>query len=384
MKKLLLSLLTLSLIQISNADESNSTSELDLNYSTTCTNENTEAIVSFVGDILIHQYLYKDVAEESKHFDQIWKLTNPLFQKADFSVGNLEGPAALGIDRDGIDHGDIGFVYDGEVYSGTNFLFNYHPRIFSDLKNSGFDLLTSANNHALDRKSIGVDKTILSSRASGIPTVGTRLSYELNADFYKIVSVKNMKLAFLGCSEVMNEPDSKGQVLNCENTLEVLQNIKKLKSRPEVDGVIILTHWGVEYSHTPTKYQKEVAKRFLDAGAIAVVGSHPHVLQPWEKYVTRDGRETLIIYSLGNFVAGQGGLERKTGTVAYMGLSKNENQKAKIFGVGYTPTYRIDTHLVPIGSKDSQDVLNHTKLMYGSKARIEPDGNLRSVICQKR
>lgn len=360
--------------------------DLDLRYSTKCSNQNTEAIVSFVGDILIHQYLYLDVVEETKHFDQIWKLINPLFEKADFSLGNLEGPAALGIDQNGNDHGDIGFVYDGEVYSGTHFIFNYHPRIFLDLKKSGFDLLTMANNHALDRKSIGVDKTILASRTAGLPTVGTRLPNGPDGDFSKIVSVKNMKLAFVGCSEVMNEPDHLKQVLNCEDTQKVSLIIKELASRSDVDGVVVLTHWGVEYSHTPTIYQKEVAKKFLDAGAIAVVGSHPHVLQPWEKYITKNGRETLIIYSLGNFVAGQGGLARKTGTVAYMGLSKSENQKAKIFGVGYTPTYRVDTHLIPIGTNnsiDSKDVLNHVKGMYGTKARVEPDGNLKTVMCRK-
>jgi hypothetical protein len=67
--------------------------------------------------------------------------------------------------------------------------------------------------------------------------------------------------------------------------------------------------------------------------------------------------------------------------VAYLGLSKNGNQKAKIFGVGYTPTYRVDAKVFPVGKGDSIDVLNHVASMYGTKARVEPTGSLLPVMC---
>lgn len=355
----------------------------DLQYSTACDSTNNQATISFVGDILIHKALYQVVVSETKHFSQIWEKTNGLIQKADFSVGNLEGPAAMGIDSNGRDRGDIGFVYDGQVYSGTNFLFNYHPRIFSDLKNSGFDLLTSANNHALDRYAIGIDRTIAAAQNSGMATVGTRLSDNNQGVFYKIATINNMRVAFLGCTEMTNgRSDNDDQVLTCyKNPTRILGIINSVSTRSDVDALIVLPHWGTEYTHTPGSEQIAFAKKYIDAGAIAVIGSHPHVLQPWEKYISKDGRESLILYSLGNFVAGQSGLSRKTGTVAYLGLSKNGNQKARIFGVGYTPTYRIDSKLFPIGIGDSADVLNHVASMYGTKARIEPTGNLLPVMC---
>ena len=200
----------------------------DLIYSTPCDSVNPQSTISFVGDILIHQALYEVVVNETKHFSQIWQKADPLFQKADFSVGNLEGPAAMGIDSNGRDHGDIGFVYDGQVYSGTNFLFNYHPRIFADLKNSGFDLLTSANNHALDRYSIGIDKTIIAAQNSGIATIGTRLSNNQSGDFYKIATINNLRVAFLGCTEMTNgNADNDNQVLTCyKNPNRILEIIK--------------------------------------------------------------------------------------------------------------------------------------------------------------
>lgn len=354
----------------------------DLAFSTACNPKNDEVILSFVGDILIHKALYKAVVSETKHFSQLWKKAEPLFKKADFSVGNLEGPAALGIDKNGKDRGDVGFIYDDDVYSGTNFIFNFHPRIFSDLLESGFDLVTSANNHAADRYSIGIDRTIIAARNAKMPTVGTRKSDEANGDYYKIVQIKNMRIAFLGCTEFINQPDRQDQVLFCESD-KVFKIIKEVSARPDVDAVVLLPHWGVEYSTEPRQYQKDYARRYLEAGAIAVIGSHPHVLQTWEKYTTQNGRETLIIYSLGNFIAGQDSLPRKAGTVAYMGLSKTGTQKAKLFGVAYTPTYRIDTQVTPLSKNDNPEILSHIASYYGLKGRVEPKDSLSSVICTK-
>ncbi|MDO9182921.1 MAG: CapA family protein [Bacteriovorax sp.] len=352
----------------------------DLIFSTPCDSKNQQATISFVGDILIHKALYQSVVLESKHFSQLWKNTTPLIQKADFSVANLEGPVALGIDQNGKDRGDIGFVYDGDVYSGTNYQFNYHPRILSDLKASGYDLLTVANNHAEDRFSIGIDRTLEAAKAINIFTVGTRSSQFPIEEYYKIAQINNMHVAFIGCTEFLNIPDNRNQILTCEGE-QIFKTIKALANNDLVDAIIVLPHWGVEYSHVPKTYQKEYARKYLEAGAIAVVGSHPHVLQPWEKYTTKNGRETLIIYSLGNFVAGQAGLDRQVGTVAYLGISKNNNQKSKIFGVAYTPTYRTGNNINPIGKNGPVKILNHVSLMYGTKARVDPLDGLPTTMC---
>ncbi len=374
-------LIILSLILLSVKSFSNDS--LDIKFSTACDSKNTQITLSVVGDILIHEALYEVVVRDSKHFSQIWKNAEGLFQKADFSIGNLEGPTAMGIDGNGRDHGDIGFVYDNNVYSGTNYSFNYHPRILSDLKNSGFDLVTTANNHTLDRDSIGIDKTILAAQAINFPTIGTRLSNDSNGEYFKIESINNVRVAFLGCTELLNEEnDSKNQILRCyKNPEKILGIIKRLSSRADIDAIVVFTHWGIEYSHVPELIQREFARKYIEAGANVVVGSHPHVLQPWEKYVAANGREGLVIYSLGNFVAGQAGLDRKTGTVAYIGLSKKGNEKARIFGAGYTPTYRTGAVVYPIGGNGPVEVLKHTASMYGTKRRIEPSENLMQALC---
>ena len=71
------------------------------------------------------------------------------------------------------------------------------------------------------------------------------------------------------------------------------------------DALIVSVHWGIEYSHTPRPEDRDFAHALLEAGALAIVGHHPHVLQPLERYRTASGRDTLVAYSLGNLVANQ-------------------------------------------------------------------------------
>lgn len=357
----------------------------NLRFSETCSTSNPLVTLSFVGDILVHKMLYQNVNQTTKRFSSIWERTDDLIRKADFSVANLEGPAALGIDKNGRDRGDVGFVYDDDVYSGTNFRFNYHPRILSDLQSSGYDLIGLSNNHSLDRGSLGIDRTLEAAQKINLSMVGIRHSQERNAELYSIQKVQGLRLAFLACTESTNGyRDAKDQLLLCYKQEEkVIQIIRELAKRTDVDGVIVMPHWGVEYKNEPNNNQKSYAKKFLEAGALAIVGSHPHVLQPWEKYVTSTGRETVIMYSLGNFVAGQKDISRKTGVVTYLGLGKGSNGKARIIGVGYTPTYRNGYTLAPIGAKDSPAILKHAAKFFGTASRVEPNGQLRSTLCSK-
>lgn len=354
----------------------------DVQFQTECQDGQERISLSFVGDILVHEALYRAVVSGTQHFSQIWRRTDALMTKAHFSVGNLEGPAALGVDKRGKDHGDVGFIYDEVVYSGSNFSFNYHPRILSDLYRSGYDLLTVANNHSLDRSWLGIDKTIRAARNVGIPTVGIRLSSERSGAFHHIATIGGFRVAFLGCTEMSNgHNDSRDQVLFCyKNPDKMVELIKSITADSSVDALILLPHWGQEYKHSPDSRQKAFAKRYLEAGVTAIIGSHPHVLQPWEKYVTKDGRETLVAYSLGNFVAGQAGLARKTGLVVYLGLARSAG-RVKVFGASYTPTYREGAEVYPVTK--NQAVFDHVASMYGKERRLDAAGDLMSHLCTK-
>lgn len=337
----------------------------DFSFSRACENRSSEVLLSLTGDILIHDGLYQTVMQSPERFYGLIKRVAPLFNKADFSYANLEGPAALGVDRQGRDRGDVGFTYDLEVYSGTNFSFNYHPSILRDLKRAGLDILSTANNHSLDRGALGIDKTIDAFRELGLPYTGTRKSNERNAGFHAITRVKGFQIAWVACTEMLNgNPDRRSQVLSCyqDSTVELIRSLAK---SPGIDAVIVTPHWGDEYAQSPNTRQRAYARKFLEAGATAVVGSHPHVLQPWEKYVTQDGREGLIVYSLGNFLVYQAGINKKSSAVVYLQLAKS-GSSTWISSATYTATYRDGSEVFPTSSGE---VLNHVSQFFGTVNR---------------
>lgn len=324
------------------------------------------AVVGFTGDILVHGALYKAILPQ-KSFMGLWSPSIPLFQKADYMIGNLEGPAALGVNAKGKFVGDVGFVYDLNVYSGTNFVFNYHPQILTDLKRSGFDLLSHANNHSLDRRSLGVDKTHEAAQAAQMPLVGTRPADSAKA-FYELAQVKGISMAFISCTYGTNGmPDPKGQVLLCfDKAQTVAKLVTSLSAQRNIDAVVVMPHWGEEYAPTPNSSQKSYAKAWLEAGATAIVGHHPHVLQPWESYTTRDGRQTLIVYSLGNFVAGQSGVNKQTGAVVYLKFARGS--KGQVDDYYYTPTYRSGASAYP--AEGNSPGVNEAIKYFGGSRRI--------------
>ncbi|UXR64564.1 CapA family protein [Bdellovibrio bacteriovorus] len=336
--------------------------------------QDDSVVLGFVGDILVHDALYKSILPKQR-FTALWEKAIPLFNKADYMVANLEGPAALGIEKSGRDVGDQGFSYDLNVYSGTKFSFNFHPQILRDLKSSGIDLISTANNHSLDRQWRGIDRTLESAKQVGIATTGTRPSYAPNEQYYHLADVRGYRLAFIACTEATNGiADTRNQVLSCYGKSQQVEGlIRQLRGRSDIDAVIVLPHWGVEYSSKPDKSQISYARRFLEAGAAAVVGSHPHVLQPWETYRTADGRQTMIVYSLGNFLAFQSGTEKKTGAVVYLRLKKDAAGRTQLVTAYYTPTYRDGYTVYPISSRGSKEALKESAKHFGTQNRFEPD-----------
>lgn len=316
----------------------------EIKFSRAC-EDGDRVTISAVGDILLHETLQRRAAAEGT-FSNLWENIIPYFEAVDYSYGNLESPAARGIDKKGNKVKDPGFVYDGKVYSSYP-LFNYYPEIIRELKRSGLDIISTANNHSLDRLSIGVDETVKEIQKQELEFIGTRLSSDKKkdklTDWYKVTDIKGIKVAWVACTFIMNYPmtDIHDQVMYCESE-KGKERINKIlaEQKNKVDAIVITPHWGVEYELSPNQKQKNAAREWIEKGATAVIGSHPHVLQPMEKIKTKDGREGLVIYSLGNFVSNQGGrisecsgkkecldrkLAQRTSLSLFLGLTKNEN-----------------------------------------------------------
>lgn len=323
-----------------------------LRFKEACAGEQSITIGGF-GDVLMHTPLQQQAYASPLGFRSTWKGAESLLQRADLTYANLEGPTAPGLRAGGASAPDPGKRFDGVVYSSYP-TFNYHPSLIDDLKASGVDVVSTANNHAMDRSGVGEDKTLDELDRRGLPHTGSRRGGSNDA-WHTITEAKGFRVAWLACAFSTNGiPDKKGQVLRCfdgeqgsgsKPNPEVLKAIGDLAAQPDIDAVIVTPHWGIEYEYRPRDFQQRAAKAFLDAGATAVFGGHPHVIQPWEKYTTRDGREGFILYSFGNFAAGQLGsngnplLAQRTSLALYVGLSKSRGKKAWVNGVKYVPLF---------------------------------------------
>jgi len=305
--------------------------------------------IAAVGDLLFHKKLQVQALRKSGTYRMFWSELDPVIAGADLAYGNLEGPAANGVAIGGRKVKDPGRRYDDRVYqSSLKYLsFNYHPSSISDIKASGFDVVSTANNHAMDRSSLGVDRTIDNLVLRGLAFTGTRKSDSEATDWGVRLQAGGLDIAVVACSYSTNGlADRKGQVLLCyKHQDRVLDEIRRLSKT--ADAVILTPHWGVENSHRPDRRQQKLARAAIDAGAVAVLGAHPHVLQPWEKYKTADGRDGLIVYSMGNFISNQRRLMQRVGGVVLVELTRTADKTGKrtaISAAGHIPTWVVIDH----------------------------------------
>ena len=327
--------------------------------------------IAAVGDLLFHSSLQRQALARGSDFRAFWQPVAHIFARADLVYGNLEGPAARAVGIGGREVADPGRVLDGRIYVAhiPVLVFNFHPSVVADLKAGGFHVISTANNHAADRGPLGIERTIDAFEAAGLPFTGTRKRGETERPWSVATRAKGINVAWLACTFSVNGmPDPHRQVLGCySQRAEVLDEIKRLADDPDVDAVVLTPHWGVENSHVPLPQDRRLAREAIDAGATAVIGTHPHVLQPWEKHAAPDGREGLIIYSTGNFISNQRHIGQRSGIIALIELVKTEAGKARLAAAGYVPTW-VDitaTHRVVenTGAANAQAMRTTLKLL---------------------
>jgi len=237
--------------------------------------------LGFVGDIMLDRNVEKIILTEANgDFNFPFTYIGDKLSAYDFMFGNLEGAVS--------DKGED----QGSLYS-----FRMDTKAISALKNAGFDILSVANNHAADWGSDAMYDTLRRLDGMGFRYVGGGFNV-LNAYRPKIVDIDGTRIAYLAFSQ-FESGNLEGNVTLAHLGEDILK--KSLKDiRQEADVVIVSMHFGDEYEPLPNDYQKHIARLAIDSGADLVVGHHPHVVQPVEKY----GRG-YIAYSLGNFIFDQ-------------------------------------------------------------------------------
>lgn len=257
--------------------------------------------IGFVGDLILLEdqitNSYSDVG--GYNFDGIFEYTKDYFYSVDYMIGVLEGPVD-----------DLEDYSYGNFDDGKELRLNYPSSFLDSIKNSGIDLVTTANNHLLDRGVDSVLRTIDNLNEKSLDFVG---SYANNDDNKrKIVEIDGMRIGILAYTygiNYQNEEDlfSKyGYITNylCDSNSEYFFDVKNkvvkdfdyLKSK-DVDLIVVLPHYGTQFSTEVDKYQKLWNDIFVSNGADIILGSHSHSVQP-VMYVG----DTLIVNSPGNFV----------------------------------------------------------------------------------
>lgn len=302
----------------------------------------TETItLTAAGDCLMHGPEIRSglQADGSYRFDTFFADVADLIQEGDYSSTDFEAALA------GPESGYTGYP-----------LFNSPDEIANTFKRAGFDLVVTANNHSLDRGYSGGIRTIKVLRQAGLETLGTYRS-PAEANTFLIKDIRGVKVGYLAYTYSTNGipvPSDHPEYVNFLEKDKILADIKAL--RPQVDVLILILHWGVEYQPRPGQEQIFMAREFIKAGADAILGSHPHVIQTMEVMHVK-GKPKFVIYGMGNFISNQQGLERNCGIVLKLRFKKDFDQKAtRLVEVSYTPTFshpyndhgRVHYQVIPI------------------------------------
>lgn len=300
-----------------------------------------------VGDCLIHGAVYIDARTGSNTYD--------------FS-GMLEEVKPL------IENYDLKYYNQETIIGGKNLGVSHYPRFNSpdeigdNMVDIGFNLVSLANNHSFDK---GEEAILYSNnywKNKGVVTAGTYSSKE-DRDDIKVYEKNGIKYAFLAYTTAtngLNAPIGKEYLVNVYSDEQAKIDIEKVKDK--VDVIIVSMHWGEEYVFDPTDEEKEIANYLSNLGVNLIIGSHPHVIQPVD-YVG----DTLVIYSLGNFLSGQRpmGIDKTIGLMVGMDIVVNKDKVTfenidKSLLYTYSTTYDTDYKVYPFKNLND-NILNGYK-----------------------
>ena len=255
-----------------------------------------------VGDCLIHGAVYMDAktGTDTYDFSDMISLVKPMIENYDLKYYNQE-----------------------TIIGGKNLGVSHYPRFNSpdeigdNMVDLGFNLVSLANNHALDKDEAGILYSNEYWKGKNVITAGTYSSSEMRDDIkvYEQNGIKYAFLAYTTSTNGLNVPAGKDYLINVYSDEQAKEDIDKIKDK--VDVIIVSMHWGDEYVFEPTKSEKEIAQYLSSLGVNLIIGSHPHVIQP-VGYVN----DTLVIYSLGNFLSGQRpmGIDKTIGLLVGMDI----------------------------------------------------------------
>ena len=280
---------------------------------------------------MCHNTNYQDAYNSStKSYDFSYYFTDvkKYLQGADVTVGNLETT----------------FAGSKRGYSGYP-TFNTPEILAKNLKEAGFNVVSTANNHCMDKGYSGLESTIDFLDKADLQHTGTFKSKEAQEDIL-IRDVRGIEIAFLSFTYGTNGipvPKDKSYAVNLIDKSLIKKQLELAKAK-NPDLICVSMHWGIEYQTSANKEQKALADFLFDNGVDLILGNHSHVPQQMEKRKIKldDGTEKdgFVIYSLGNFMANQNKQYTKDSAILNLRFTKHKDtNKITLDTVTYTPTY---------------------------------------------
>ena len=300
---------------------------------TASASESTTIHMSAIGDIMCHLTNIKNAySPTSKDYDfsNVFQNIKSYTQNSDITVGNLET------------------TFAGEARGYTGYpTFNTPEILGKNLKDIGVDVLSTANNHCMDKGYSGLVSTLNFLDEYGISHMGTSRSEE-EQNKILVKDVNGIKIAFLSFTYGTNGitiPSDKSFSVNLIDK-DLMKKQIELAKAENVDVICVNMHWGVEYKLKQNATQEDLADFLFKNGVDIILGSHPHVLEPMQRrtITLEDGtnKDGFVIYSLGNFVSGQIYANTKSTVILDIQITKGNDGKISIDSINYTPVYLYD------------------------------------------
>ncbi|GHT18094.1 capsular polysaccharide biosynthesis protein [Bacteroidia bacterium] len=300
--------------------------------------DNADTVVSliFAGDIMGHSPQYKaayNAQTKEYNYDICFKNVKPYIEEADFAVANLEVPVA------------------GAPYSGYP-NFSSPDALLDALKNAGYDILLTANNHVADRGAQGIKRTIEQMQQRDFKYAGSYLNAAQKDAIYPLVLQKNdFKIALLNYTYGTNgNPVNKPLLVNTIDTEQIISDLQKAERL--ADFTVVCIHWGTEYETSANAAQQKLAAMMVQNGADLIIGGHPHVVQNAEYLINNNSIKVPVFYSVGNSISNQRKINTDGGIMVEVKIGTKSKQ---ILETKFLPVYvhkgildgQYQYHLIP-------------------------------------
>ncbi|MCR5595058.1 MAG: CapA family protein [Lachnospiraceae bacterium] len=336
--------------------------------------------IIFTGDIMCSARQQRKSSVYSYDFNSDMKMVCERFLCADHVIGNLET-----------------MTYDGAPYESEQLRTQSgspncnSPSTFLDaLKNTGFNVLITANNHNCDCSDKGLKETISLIKSKGMINSGTL--YDNPIYLYS----GNVKVALISLNMIKNGLEKNMNLQDHEQALGLYdrdrcnQHINEARHMG-AEYIVVYMHWGMMNSHAITESQKNTAQSIAEQGADLIIGTHPHLIQKAEYIHTSDGRQVLCAYSLGNFITSMNEIKGNRDSVALLlDLSKDDDKiNARI---SYMPFYSrllndglsVEPVDVPLGYEQYESAIRIEKNFGNTVSKFRPQIKCFGSVIQRR